>query len=73
MTKKALKQKIAEVQAMGEIELNLFEEKLCVSDLDNSSKDELFKVINTRRERNRNIADAMVKMEQFRDTDECEL
>ncbi len=70
MTKKGLQKKVLEVQEMWSLELDSFEEKLSVSDLEGFKKDILFKAIKIRRDRNKNITDAIVEMESITDMDE---
>jgi len=73
MTKKDLKNKVTDIQRMGELELNKFEEVLCLSELCKEKKDELFREIRARRGQLKDIHLAIVVMEVLDEMDEDEL
>jgi len=73
MTKKDLKNKVTDIQKMGTLELDKFEEILCVSELQSFKKDILFKAIKIRRARNEDIALALIENSEIDSLDEFEL
>ena len=73
MTKEKLKNKVLDIQKMGDLELESFEMALCVSELVSKQKDILFKAIAIRRTRNREINEAMAVMGEMDEMDENEL
>ena len=73
MTKKAMKNKIFEIQKMSDKELAVLKTQIAVGDLEVFKKELLFKAIDIRENRYLQIQEALVTIEEMQEGDENEL
>ena len=73
MTKKAMKNKIFEIQKMSDKELAVLKTQIAVSDLEVFKKELLFKAIDIRENSHLEISNALVELEELKEGDEDEL
>ena len=73
MTKKAMKNKIFEIQKMSDKELAVLKTQIAVGDWEVFKKELLFKAIDIRENRYLQIQEALVTIEEMQEGDENEL